>query len=727
MNGFLLIAALAAAASGASGRTLTVSADTMAADRTTGDVVLTGNVQAVSAPFRLRSDLAERRGDVYRFAYPTSVTTCTNEAHALHWSATGGVTYRDGRSLSVRGVTLRAWGVPVMWLPFWYYPFDTDYGWRVMPGYSSRWGAYVLTKCVYRIAGDYAPGAFGLSGSTRFDLRSENGLALGQNFRWQLGDFGRGRFSVYWADDEDADRYDRKWTNARRWHYENWSDRVEKNRYALRFEHRWEASEKDVVRVRAAYDSDLAFRSDFLRENRFGTAGRFLSDEPNEAAWEHLETTFGWGVSVSGPLNAFRSGTARLPEFYFNALPRPVGAGFLYESESRAGWLRRNCGKRGWSKTYDAYRYAPGEWASYEAFRFDTYHRASRPFKVADVVSVVPRAGVRATFWSNAGTENLTGLGGARATHDDVLRTIVEGGATFAARGRAPLGKGWTHVTEPYLDVLAQEARFSGLGRRARPLVFDSLDASCEWLDQFAGRSRSLPYSWYGVTPGWRNAFRLTDDAGVSRTVADVDVYAAVQFNDVGYTRGSKAHRLTADPSDPNYGERCVRAMPGLRARWTPEPGFLAGVRAEFDTQNGTLAYADVALRQAVTERLSWTLTYFGRKQRRWDFSSTPYDSSHVEDEAFNAIRFSFGEASFEHEVCDAFAWGPFVRWDFARDEIDEAGAWFDLRTDCLGFRFSAGYENGYRRVDGSESGEDWRFGFFVYLRAFGPSGGMPF
>ena len=67
------------------------------------------------------------------------------------------------------------------------------------------------------------------------------------------------------------------------------------------------------------------------------------------------------------------------------------------------------------------------------------------------------------------------------------------------------------------------------------------------------------------------------------------------------------------------------------------------------------------------------------------------------------------------------------MRWDFREDEVDEAGAWFDLLTDCLGFRFTVGYENDYRRVDGSRSGEDWRFGFFIYLRALGPSSGSPF
>ena len=58
--------------------------------------------------------------------------------------------------------------------------------------------------------------------------------------------------------------------------------------------------------------------------------------------------------------------------------------------------------------------------------------------------------------------------------------------------------------------------------------------------------------------------------------------------------------------------------------------------------------------------------------------------------------------------------------------EFDEIGTWIDFRTDCLGFRFSVSYENDFTCVDGSRYDHDWNFGFFVYLRALGPSSGNP-
>lgn len=712
----------------ASPETLQISADKMAADNITGTVVASGHVRAVSHPICLLSDLVTKRGDVFTFSQPTTLTSCTNDEQYLHWSVTGEMTYRDQKNVVVKDLVLRMWGVPVMWFPYWYYPLDTDNGWRVMPGWSSRWGGYLLTKYVYNIAGGFGDGEYGLDGSTRLDLRTKNGVALGQGLKWQLGDFGRGKFKVYYAWDEDADRYDRHWHDSRKWHYENWGSKVPDRRYALMLDHLWEATERDIVRVKGAYFSDSHFRSDFLRDGIFGTRNHFLGHRGNELAWEHVENPFGAGISVSGPINNFYGGVARLPEVYFDYQPRPVfGLPVNYESESRIGFLNRNYAKHGDRKTTYPFRYSPGEWADYQTFRMDSYHRLTLPFRVADVVSVVPRAGFRATYWNNSGRQNLSGYGRAGTTHDDVTRTIVEGGITFAARGTADFAESWCHIVEPYADILAQEAKFHGLSKGTRPYVFDSIDASRDWLDQFAGRSRNLPYSWYGITPGLRNAFRKADERGRMRTVFDFDAYAAIQFNDTKWTQGNRHHRLSRDPEDPNYGKDSGLVVPGFRARWKPDDDCALMARMECDTENKTVAYADIAWRQILTKAFKYEVGLVSRDHRWWDFSSAPYDSELQKNEDFNMARFTCLDASFEHDLCDAIAWGPFVRWDCREGELDEIGSWLDLRTDCLGFRFSLSYENDYERLDRSKSDDDWRFGFFVYLRALGPSSGTPF
>lgn len=725
-----VFAPLAASAAPALARTtLSVTADRMAADNITGTLVASGSVRAVAHPVCLLSELVTKKGDVYEFSDPTSITSCTNDADHLHWAITGEVTYRDREYITVRNLVLRAWGVPIAYFPYWRHPLNTDYGLRVMPGYTSRWGAYLLTKYVYGIAGGFGEGEWGLRGSTRFDMRTKNGLAFGQGVKWQLGDFGRGKFKVYYAHDLDADHYDNHWDAPRKYHYMNWGSKVHDDRYGMMLEHLWEPTERDTVRVRGSYYSDSHFRRDFLRDGIFGSRNRFLGHDGNEAAWEHVESGFGSGLSVAGPLNDFYGGVARLPEAYFDIMPTPVpwvGA-VNYESSTRAGFLDRNYAKYGSRETATPFRYSPGEWADYQAFRFDTYHRLTLPFRVGDVVSVVPRAAVRGTYWSDTGVPPEDGYGRSGSTGDGAWRSIVEGGATFSARGTAFIAEGWQHMVEPYFDVLAQEAEYHGLGSGERPYYFDSIDGSRDWLDQFAGRSRNLPYSWYGVTPGLRNAIRRADDSGRMKTVFDLDVYAAIQFNDTSWTDENRFHRRARHAEDPNYGRHAGAVFPGLRLRWFPADDCALLARAEFDPENKRVAYSDIAWRQSLTRRLKYELSFGSRDHRIWDYASSPYDDAEQRNEDFNWAKYSLASIKIEHEITDALAWGPFLRWDCREDELDEVGAWFDLRTDCLGFRFSVSYENDYRRIDWSKSDDDWRFGFYIYLRALGPDSGSLF
>lgn len=708
---------------------MSVKADRMAVDNLTGNAVATGNVVATMAPFRLLSDSASRTDNVIVFSEPTLITTCTNDLDHLHWSLSGSVVYREREEIVARNLLLKMWGYSIGWVPYWWQPLETDYGWRVMPGYTSRWGAYLLTKYVYTLAGSMQEGSYGLGGNTRFDLRTKNGIALGQSVKWNLGDYGMGKFKVYYAWDRDADRYDRHWQNDRRWNYSNWSSDVPDERYGLSLEHQWLVTERDSVRLNGAIFSDTMFRYDFLRTTRMGLPNRFADQFGNEVAWSHMAESAGWGVRAAGPINDFYDGVARLPEAYLALMPQPLPGGFaLYESDTVAGFLNRTYGKIGSKMTSLPYRYRPGLWADYQAFRFDTYHRLSAPFRMADAVSVVPRVGLRGTFWSDCGNTVIDGASRAGSRDDAVSRGIIEGGVTFAARGEGELGESWLHTIEPYADVLAQKAKYSGLSRGARPYIFDSRDASVDWLDQFAGRSRNLPYSWYGVVPGVRNIFRRRDGAGQWRTCFDIDFYTALQFNDTDWTDGGPYHRLARDPADPLYGhDGEMLVVPGLRARWFVSQDTTLSARAEWDGENDTVAYADVVFSHRLSGSFLYEISYMARDHRVWDYASTPFDPAVMRDEDLNRADFSLVELRCEHELCDSFAYGPFIRWDCRRNEVDEVGGWFDLRTDCLGFRFSVSYTDSWIRTDGSEYDSDWRCGVGVYLRAFGPGAGSTF
>jgi hypothetical protein len=712
---------------------LKVTADRLVADRNTQAFVASGHVVAVSHPYRLMAPALSRdAAGAVEFASPTTVTTCTNDACALHWRLTGDAVFSQGRSVLLRDMRLYAADVPVLWLPFWYQPLNTDYGLRIMPGYTSRWGAYLLTKYVYRLAGDPSgeEGSVGLRGATRLDLRRENGIAVGQSLRWRLGDFGEGFVKGYFAWDEDYDRYSRHWTDSRKWNYKNWGSTVDRDRYGFEIGHRWEATERDTVRLHGAVFSDSHFRYDFLRDRLLANRNSYSGTDGNELAWEHLERAWAAGVSVSGGLNDFYESTSRLPEVYVDVLPMPLpGLPVNYEMQSRVGYLDRRAARYGDSTgALTPFSHRPGPWADYNTFRFETYHRLTAPVKVWDVLSVVPRAGLRATWWGDSGRTVLDGRQRAGTTGDDILRTIAEGGVTFAGRGTAWIDDAWQHLVEPYADVLVQEAALSGDGGGNRPYIFDSLDASVDWDDQFAGRSRNLPYSWYGVTPGLRNAFRRVDEKGHLRTVVDFDVYTTVQFNEAEWTPGDRYTRL-AENGKPNVGDDSPLVVPGFRLRWNPADDLTLGARAEYDGEHNRLARSSLSLSHRLDRRFSYRVSLANRHYRLWDYAASAsdenlFDPSVKRDEDFNWANYGYVLVEAEHELCDAVAWGPFVRWDWRDGELDEAGAWVDYRTDCLGLRLSLGYENDFVRIDGSERDDDWRVGFYVYLRAIGPDMG---
>ena len=691
-----------------------IEAKYLSASRQTGTLSATGKVVATAAPYRLHTAAAHRGEDGhYSFAPDTMMTTCSNELDHLHWRLTGEFHYLENRAAIVKDAWAYLFDVPVLWVPYWYYPLNTDYGLRVMPGYTSRWGGYLLTGYVYDIWNEGRGKGASLGGSTYADFRTRNGFALGQSVRWNLADYGRGKFKVYHAWDLDEDRYSDHWSDHKR-NYRNWGSDVDRERYGLKLEHYADLTERDTIRAQATYYSDSWFRRDFYRNEERGE-----SIPVNEVAYEHRELSWASGASVSGPVNDFYGGTARLPEGWFAVSPQPIwDLPVNYESQTRAGYLNRNFAEyRG--ATDDMFRYVPylgpdGRSADYQAFRADTSHRVTVPFKLWDVLSVVPRATYHGTYWSDSGSRSAFADGRSKASGDGIYRNIAEFGFTAAARGSAWLNDNWRHTVEPYLDYSYQVVDTSSSGSR-RAYVFDNYDGSAEWLDQFGFEGRGLPYNWHGVRPGVRNTFQRMDDKGILRTIFDADLYAAIPFDSYSrYGRDSWMRGWAKDSDDPHYSHN-DDVVPGVSMRYNPSKNVSFITRNEYDVRNDKAAYNDIYLRHRLADNFSWHAGYIGRDHRNWDYVPSMYDR-------YNWAKSSIARIGFEHGICDWLAWGPYMRYDCRRGEVDEIGTWVDFMTDCLAFRVQFEYENDYRRIDGSHHDDDVRVVFFIYLRAFGPS-----
>ena len=687
---------------------LTFSGGNLTASRKTGEMTATGDIKAESGSYRFfTSSLSRSTSGVYDFGEDAMLTTCTNSLDDLHWKLTGHFIYETEKSITARNVWLYFEDIPVLWFPWAYYPLNTNYGLRFLPGYTSRWGCYFLSGYIYDIHNEFGPGALGLGGSTYFNWRQKNGVEVGQTVRWRLGDYGRGKIKGFYAWDDDYDRYKRHWHNSHHYNYSNWGSKVDRERYRLILEHRSDFTERDALNVQAQYLSDSHYLRDFFRRRN-----RYDSIPVNEAWYEHRENLWAAGASVSGPVNDFYAGVARLPEAWLSIEPQPIfDLPVNYESQTRAGYLNRQYAKYGSSDPM--FRYMPylglsGRGADYQAFRADSSHRVTLPFMVGDVLSLVPRAGYRATWWSDSGDPDTTWL---NASGDAMYRGIAEVGVTASARASAWLNDDWQHVFEPYLDYSFQDVTF-GTGKHNRNYIFDNDDGSVDWLDQFGFEGRGLPYNWHGVRPGIRNYLRRKDENGTTRAVLDTDLYAAVPFEDESYWKRGYLAGYPKKGENGFYNRHdCV--VPGFMMRFRPSNRFTFSSRTEYDVDDEKVAYADVNMKHQLTRDFSWYLGYIGRDHRIWDYLPSEYNRWNYQYS--NVIR-----VGFQHQVCDWFAWSPFIRWDARCNELDETGAWFDFLTDCLGFRFSVNYENGIRRVDGSKQKCDLDFGFAIYLRALG-------
>ena len=689
---------------------LNFTGGSLSVNRKTGETIATGDIKAISGVYSFYTDrFTLSPNGVYDLG-EAMFTTCTNSTDDLHWKITGNIIYNPGKSVKGSNLWLYLEDIPVCWLPWFYYPMNTNYGYRFLPGYTSRWGAFLLSGYVYDIHEEFGASPLGLGGSSYLNARTKNGFEIGQTVRWRLGETGKGKIKGFYAWDEDYDRYERHWNDDHEYNYANWGSEVERERYRVLMEHRSDFTERDALSIRAQYMSDSHYLYDFFRDEERGEC-----IPANEAWYEHRENTWAAGATASGPLNDFYGGTARYPETWISIEPQPLfDLPVNYESQTRAGYLNRQFAKYG--SDIPMYKYAPyigisGRGADYQAFRADSAHRITAPFMVRDTVSIVPRAGYRATWWSDSGD---SASHWESAANDAMYRGIAEVGATFSARAHAWLNNGWQHIFEPYLDYSFQEAHY-GTGDENRHYVFDNYDGSVDWLDQFGFEGRGLPYSWHGVRPGIRNYFRKRSENGTTSEFLATDLYAALPFRDEAYQ--GKGDPLPGYPKESEEGfyNRTDCVVPGFMMRFTPSNRFSFSTRTEYDIDSEKVAYVDLNTDYRVSHDFMWQFGYVGRDHRIWDY--LPSNCDRWNYQYSNILRLRF-----EHIVCDWFAWSPFIRWDARCNELDETGAWFDFMTDCLGFRFTVNYENSVRRIDGSKYKSDFEIAFLIYLRVLGAS-----
>ncbi len=287
--------------------------------------------------------------------------------------------YPDSRVIFSNS-TLYVGQTPIFWFPY-LFAFTNNTGVEVLPGYDSRWGAYLLSAYSFPLGSTNA-----MMAKAHLDLRSKFGPAVGGDVTFLYGkdDRSYGDFKGYYVfDTKDVTSVDAPGEPA---------ETRTTNRYRISFKHRLFLTDDIYVTADVNLLSDVDFLEDFFpNEYRVDPSpDTYLS----VTKWDEFYT-----LTLIGrwQINDFQETTERLPELAFDFKQhRLFGLPVYYDGETSVGSYRRS-----FSNDPD---FGQTEFPDYSSARFDTFHQLSLPMKWFEWLNVIPRVGIRGTAYSKSGS-----------------------------------------------------------------------------------------------------------------------------------------------------------------------------------------------------------------------------------------------------------------------------------------------------------------------------------
>lgn len=362
--------------------------------------------------------------------------------------------YPDNRVIYI-GATLYVGTTPVFYFPYFYQSLDAQSGYTISPGYSSEYGAYLLSGVTFPVTQQ-------LTGLVRLDYRTARGAGIGLNFQFKPNrkpkvppeasnvlpyasedDPGAAAVIVtpqapasptptpnplanpngnpgYAPTGEALSAVIRQREGLDLTSYFIDDQEPDLNRTALVrlpvADDRYRLAVQDTSFI----TDDLFFKADVDKLSDRYMLQDFYEGEftrnpnpDNNASLTLLEPSFIAALTIRAQLNDFFDTTERLPELTFEVPRTPVfNTGLFYESENSTGYLKR---------TFDVASPLP----EYEAYRFDTFHQLTFPKTYFDWLSVVPRLGFRATYYSASAPTNGAAYNLQNTADEQALEQLI--------------------------------------------------------------------------------------------------------------------------------------------------------------------------------------------------------------------------------------------------------------------------------------------------------------
>jgi len=602
------------------------------------------NVIYFYPPFYIKTAKVRQTAKKEYEASAANITTCTNQYPNYHYHASAGsAEIIPGDTLTAHSSVFYLGRVPFFYLPYWTKSLKDDFGFRFYPGYNSRMGVFLKTLYMYRL-NPY------LKAVTHVDYRSKRGVGFGQDLLWRDTNAFTGKISLYYLDDKDPTE------NGTRF-----DEYLGDKRYRVKLNHNQNFSDRDYLISQAQYLSDPYVVMDFYEDEY-----REANQPDNYISFTHRGDMYTANLLARSRINDFYSTVNRVPEASITFMRQEIGDTVLYyDGQTAASFLQ---------KTYEK---SDSNNVEYSAFRIDSSHFIYYPEKYFGFLNITPRAGYRATYYSETAqmvttiaTNTSTTTNGLTVTEVSTNSHSIAGAADL--RSRYELGieasmkafrtwddafGGWRHVVEPYANyTFSPEPNILP----ASLYQFDSVDT----LDK---------EHW--VRMGVRNKLQTKVD-GAPFDLVDVDIYTRYLFE--------QGTRTT--PLDNFYFD----------AKTWPAEGVSLFFDGMYDTEASVLS--------TFNTRLGFTST-----------NSYSIALEHRYSEAGSSLFYS----TMSYSPNAYWTFELYGRLQFEASRLEEVWFYLSKKTDCLTFRTGVGLTPGYTSETGVETEDEWRFVCQIWINAF--------
>jgi LPS-assembly protein len=400
-------------------------------------------------PFNFAGDTLSTLGSNAYLVRNGVFTTSDNSKPDYHVRAKSVRIYPDDRVI-FSNVKLYVGRTPVMWFPYIFQSLNEDQSFSLAPGYSSIWGAYLLTRYTFPLSERF-------SGTLRLDVLTKRGVGIGFDSDWEGKTTNQnewGRFRSYYIHDSSPGT-DRTRTGVER-------EPIDPSRYRVSLQDRTYLTEDIYSSIDINKLSDARFLEDFepglFRKN---------PNPDNAVAITKWDEDYTLTFLARAQLNEFFDFTERLPELTLDMKRRPIfgtESGVYYEGESSVGFYSRNFAENSLFEDYDT-------------FRADTFHQFLYPKTYMGWLSLVPRVGFRATYYTDSGfyeeditTRELTLADGTTVTRTNTEYGLRENGSLFRPVINAGLEASFK-VSKAYEGVQSRKLGLDGLRHVVQPFA----------------------------------------------------------------------------------------------------------------------------------------------------------------------------------------------------------------------------------------------------------------